>query len=671
MALLNKKHHIEKVYSAIAQTNGAMTDSVDAPVLCSWQRSMNQHGIDPADAAQVRILTEREFKEQAEAAEDFLRIARPGVRDLFHQVSAHGYCALLCDHNVTTLDWLGDDQQVREWKKAGLYLGSIWAEEEEGTCAVGTCLVEKRPITIHKGEHYRVINAELTCSAAPILNPFGEMLGLVDISALHSPASKDSQYFALQLVKQTARLIEAAYFYHQFEDQWVLCICNNREMAVVNRTCLLALGGDGIVLAADQTARQQFGGGIYKTMIGRDIEDIFDIKFDQLIDLAGKSEMVWPIRTITNGAYYFATLRSPQAIALKSIQIRPSQKTKVTPPKELSAAEPLSLDLLAGADHRLKEIVTRIKRVLDKNIPILLNGETGTGKEVFARAIHNASSRANKPFVAINCASIPESLIESELFGYKPGAFTGALNKGMQGKIVQSNGGTLFLDEIGDMPTSLQPRLLRVLAEKEITPLGSTSPVPVHLNVICATHRNIQDMVIEGSFREDLFYRLKGISFVLPPLRQRTDLAQLIQMALAIEAKTEIGAISIDKEALNLLTRYDWPGNIRQLRNVLRYALAMSDGDRITSTNLPEEVANQERPALLSHIETSAPKKMQPVPQREQSWSPMEQAERTIILESLKKHQWQVVKAAKEIGIGRSTLYRKIEKYDIVPPNKR
>ncbi|ABA88156.1 sigma-54-dependent transcriptional regulator, AcoR family [Syntrophotalea carbinolica DSM 2380] len=671
MALLNQKQHIEKVYSAVAHTNGAVTASVDAPVLCSWQRSMNQHGIDPADAARVRILTEREFKEQAEAVDDFLRIARPAVRELFRQVSPHGYCALLCDHNVTTLDWLGDDQQAREWKKAGLYLCSIWAEEEEGTCAVGTCLVEKRAITIHKGEHFRVVNADLTCSAAPILDPFGEMLGLIDISALRSPDSKESQYFALQLVKQTAQLIEAAYFYHQFEDQWLLCICNNREMAAVNKTCLLALDGNGTVLAADQTARQQFGGGIYKTMIGRDIGDIFDIKFDQFIDVAGKSNMTWPIRTITNGDYYFATLRSPQAIGIKSIQNRPAPKAKATPLKELSVAEPLSLDLLAGADRRLREIVTRAKRVLDKNIPILLNGETGTGKEVFARAIHNASSRANKPFVAINCASIPESLIESELFGYTAGAFTGALNKGMQGKIVQSNGGTLFLDEIGDMPTSLQPRLLRVLAEKEITPLGGASPIPVRLNVICATHRNIRDMVAEGSFREDLFYRLKGISFVLPPLRQRTDLAQLIRLALAIEANTEIGAIAIDEEALNLLTRYDWPGNIRQLRNVLRYALAMSDGDGIISTSLPEEVTDPELTALLPPMETSAPEKMQSAAQEEHSWSPMEQAEIALILDALKKHQWQVIKAAKEIGIGRSTMYRKMEKYDIVPPNKR
>ncbi|MGE4542568.1 MAG: sigma-54-dependent Fis family transcriptional regulator [Pedobacter sp.] len=671
MALLKKKHHIEKVYSAIAQTGGTVTDSVDAPILCSWQRSLHQYGIDPADAARVKILTDREFKEHAEAVDDFIRIARPGVRDLFSQVSALGYCALLCDRNVTTLDWLGDDRQVREWKKAGLYLGSIWAEEEEGTCAVGTCLVEKRAITIHKGEHFRVTNASLTCSAAPILDPFGEMLGLVDISALRSPDSKDSQYLALQLVTQTARLIEAAYFFNQFEDQWVLCICNNREMAEVTRNCLFALSGDGTVLAADQTARKQFGGSIYNALIGRNIGDIFDIKFDQLLYYAGKSDMVWPIRTVTNGAHYFATLRSPQAISIKPIQDHQLKPAKTIPFKKLTVDEPLSLDHLAGADRRLRDMVTRIERVVDKNIPVLLNGETGTGKEVFARAIHNASRRANKPFVAINCASIPESLIESELFGYKAGAFTGALSKGMQGKIVQSNGGTLFLDEIGDMPISLQPRLLRVLAEKEITPLGGGNPLPVDLNVVCATHRNIHDMVAEGSFREDLFYRLKGISFVLPPLRQRTDLVQLIHTALAIEAGTEVGAIFIEQAAMALLTRYDWPGNIRQLRNVLRYALAMSNGECITLSCLPEEVASPELTALQRQIETSAPAKAQSVASEGHSWSTMEQAEKKVILDALKQHQWQILKAAKEIGIGRSTMYRKMEKYEIVPPNKR
>lgn len=667
----NQKLHIEKVYSAVAQSNGALTDSVDASVLCSWQRSMNQHGIDPAAAAQVRILTEREFRERAEIVDEFLRIARPGVRDLFSQVAPLGYCALLCDRNVTTLDWLGDDKQAREWKKAGLYLGSIWAEDEEGTCAVGTCLVEKRPITIHKGEHFRVVNAGLTCSAAPIFDPFGGMLGLVDISALRSPDSKDSQYLALQLVKQAARLIESAYFFNQFEDQWVLSVCNNREMAEVTKNCLFSLNGDGTILAADQTARKQFDDGLCHPLIGRDIGDVFDIQFDKLLELAGKSDMVWPVRTVTNGARYFVSLRSPQAINVKSVKEHEVKTGKAELLEVPAVGEPLSLAYLAGDDQRLREIVSRIERVLDKNIPVLLNGETGTGKEVFARAIHQASNRADKPFVAINCASIPESLIESELFGYEPGAFTGARSKGMKGKIEQANGGTLFLDEIGDMPASLQPRLLRVLSEKEITPLGGSGSLPLDLQVICATHRSIREMLDEGTFREDLYYRLNGISVVLPPLRQRTDLLRLIKTVLAIEAGTQIGAISIEKTALTILARYDWPGNIRQLRNVLRYTLAMSNGETITPADLPEEVADEKINVLQPPIKLPEYTMREPESSSKSSLSAMEQLEKTAILDSLSRNQWQVARAAKEIGFGRTTLYRKMDKYKIVPPNKR
>jgi transcriptional regulator of acetoin/glycerol metabolism len=671
MAFLKHKQHIEKVYSAIARTGTAVAHSVDSPVLYSWQRSVNQHGIDPGAKARVRILTDREFKEHSEAVDEFLRIARPGVSDLFSQVSPLGYCALLCDRNVTTLDWLGDSRQIREWRKAGLYLGSVWAEEEEGTCAVGTCLIEKRPITIHKGEHFRVINAELTCSAAPIFDPFGEMLGLIDISALRSPDYKDSQYLALQLVKQTARLIESAYFLNHFKDQWVLCICNNREMAEVTNNCLFALNGDGTILAADQTARKQFGGGIHNTLVGRNIGDIFDIQFDQLLGHRGKSEKVLPIRTVTTGAPFFATLRSPPATNIKPVKDHQPKAAKTLSSKDPTVGESLSLDYLAGADQRLRETVTRIERVLDKNIPILLNGETGTGKEVFARAIHNTSNRADKPFVAINCASIPESLIESELFGYEPGAFTGARNKGMKGKIEQANGGTLFLDEIGDMPLCLQPRLLRVLSEKEITPLGGNSYLPLDLQVICATHRNINDMIAEGRFREDLYYRLNGISLVLPPLRQRSDLGQLISRVMALETGTEIGTISIESEALAGLIRYDWPGNIRQLRNVLRYAFAMSNGNSISLTHLPEEVVDSKVSVMQPQIEKSDSAKMESGALEKNSLSTIERLERTALLESLQKNQWKIAKAAKEIGIGRTTLYRKMNKYRIVPPNKR
>lgn len=310
---------------------------------------------------------------------------------------------------------------------------------------------------------------------------------------------------------------------------------------------------------------------------------------------------------------------------------------------------------------------------MNKNIPVLLKGETGTGKEMFARALHNASRRAGKPFVAVNCAAIPESLIESELFGYKEGAFTGARSKGMRGKIQQADGGTLFLDEIGDMPELLQPRLLRVLAEKEVTPLGGDTSIPVDLHVICATHCDLTTMVTEGTFREDLYYRLNGIAFELPPLRERSDLANLVHTVLAIEAAEEKMRADIDEEAMAVLTRFNWPGNVRQLRNALRYALAVCDSNLIRKGDLPPEIS----PSATSLPRENTPSEL-PSPSTRflhtnnaAKLNTVEESERNLIRLALQKHQWQVTNAARELGISRATMYRKMEKYQIVPPNKR
>jgi transcriptional regulator of acetoin/glycerol metabolism len=381
---------------------------------------------------------------------------------------------------------------------------------------------------------------------------------------------------------------------------------------------------------------------------------------------------VWPIRTALRGHQYFASLRIPRAITIKPLASPAGNKPCVEPIP--APGEPLSLDYLAGSDPHLGDCVERMKRVMNKNIPVLLKGETGTGKEMFARALHNASRRSGKPFVAVNCAAIPESLIESELFGYKEGAFTGARSKGMRGKILQADGGTLFLDEIGDMPELLQPRLLRVLAEKEVTPLGGDAAIPIDLHVICATHRDLMTMVAEGTFREDLYYRLNGIAFDLPPLRRRSDLANLVRTALAIEAAEENVQADIDEQAMAVLTRFDWPGNVRQLRNALRYALAVCEEGRIGIDDLPDEVMHPQRfasPAVAPDeeqdcfVQPSLPLAADP------SLNTMEQAERTVIIAALEKHKWQVTRAAEEIGISRATLYRKMEKYEVVPPNKR
>jgi transcriptional regulator of acetoin/glycerol metabolism len=280
----------------------------------------------------------------------------------------------------------------------------------------------------------------------------------------------------------------------------------------------------------------------------------------------------------------------------------------------------------------------------------MILGETGTGKEVLAQAIHNDSHRSSKPFVAVDCASIPESLIETELFGYEEGAFTGARRKGSHGKILMANGGTLFLDEIGDMPLHLQTRLLRVLEEQEVTPLGADTAIPLDLRVVCASNRDLQRMLVTGEFRDDLYYRLNGILLELPPLQARTDKETLIR-GLLVEEGGRDGAI--DTEAFERLTDYTWPGNIRELRNVIRSAFAICDGNRIRIADLPT--------ALLE----DAPSPRSAEPAITPPETTLEGAERDTLLSAIRANRGNLCHTARQLGISRNSLYRKLKHHGI------
>jgi sigma-54 dependent transcriptional regulator, acetoin dehydrogenase operon transcriptional activator AcoR len=278
----------------------------------------------------------------------------------------------------------------------------------------------------------------------------------------------------------------------------------------------------------------------------------------------------------------------------------------------------------------------------------MLNGETGSGKERLARGLHEDGPRAGKPFVALNCAAIPESLIESELFGYRQGAFTGARTRGMTGKVILANGGTLFLDEIGDMPLDLQSRLLRVLSEKEVTPLGSETPLRIDVRFICASHRDLLEMVRSGRFREDLYYRLSGVVIRLPPLRDRSDLSDVIREVLHEEVRETGIPCELGKDAMQRLKLHSWPGNFREMHNVLRHALILAGGGIITPDHLPEEFA------------------IVPIDKR------AEKENKRLQLKSLlEEHGWRIQSAASALGIARSTLYRQMDRLHIAPPNRR
>jgi transcriptional regulator with PAS, ATPase and Fis domain len=319
----------------------------------------------------------------------------------------------------------------------------------------------------------------------------------------------------------------------------------------------------------------------------------------------------------------------------------------------LAATRRLSgLRYLNTGDPQIAAVIEKVTKVLGRDIPILVMGETGTGKELLAQAIHNDSPRSKGPFIAVNCASIPETLIESELFGYEDGAFTGARKKGSIGKILQANGGTLFLDEIGDMPLSLQARLLRVLQERMVTPLGSAKSIPVNVELICATNRNLREQIAKGEFREDLYYRLNGLVVKLPPIRERTDLETVINKVLALESISV--TYSVAPDIMQLFKQHNWPGNFRQLTNLLRTAIVMADDcHEIRREHLPDD--------FLEDVESLQSRASEESTSRfVANGSNLEEMEISVIQKSLESHSGNVSATARALGVSRNTIYRKI-----------
>ncbi|MCA1326914.1 sigma-54-dependent Fis family transcriptional regulator [Herbaspirillum sp. alder98] len=327
------------------------------------------------------------------------------------------------------------------------------------------------------------------------------------------------------------------------------------------------------------------------------------------------------------------------------------------------------IDQLSGDDPIMFDLIERGKRLIDRGIPVLILGETGTGKEYLSRALHAYSARRAAAWVAVNCASIPESLAESELFGYCKGAFSGALPGGMKGKVQQADGGTLFLDEIGDMPFSLQTRLLRVLSEREVIPLGAMRPVPVDLQLICATHQDLKALVADGRFREDLYYRIAGGVLRLPSLRERTDRRRLVMQMIADELQLddaeEAAQAPIAPVALQRMLAYAWPGNLRQMHAVVRYSCAVMNGARIELHDLPEELMQSMAGETAASALAAPARPLQPQAVVVRVPGDALRDERNRVINALVGSRWNISAASRQLGMCRASLYRKLRQLDI------
>lgn len=601
----------------------------DGVIAQSWYRSVVQHRLDPATATRLDILCAEDIRRHQQQHQEYLDIASQGVSGLARRVVPAGFAVLLSDEHGITLDARLPSEHS-PYSRSGLVVGARWDESIAGTNGIGTTLAAAEPLIIHRQEHFLDANARLSCSVAPIFDAQGLLRGCLNATCLNNDGPKESQYLTLQLVILYARLIENAHFRQSYRDRLTLSLKPIDEIADLANEQLLALDDSGRVIGANRAAFVAHDQAAGRRLPGSLIDQLLPMGVDELLRL-------------TNGGARGLRLRALHDEALLDLSLRiPSDKHRVAPaPTKVQQPRHPGLDQLAGADPALQQAVRRLRKVIDKDIAILVTGETGTGKEAFARAIHQASARRSGPFVALNCAAIPESLIESELFGYRGGSFTGAEKKGMKGKLELANGGTLFLDEIGDMPTHLQTRLLRVLAEREISPIGAPAPVALDIQVVCATHQDLDAMLRDKGFREDLFYRLNGMNLRLPPLRERSDRGQLLDQLVAAQG------MRITDEARQRLLESPWPGNIRQLLNALRYAVALAEDGCIEVDCLPEELLRGTAAVSVDSPRGSG------------------------LLEVLRRHRWNISAAASELGVARSTLYRQMKKQGLVQPNDR
>lgn len=653
-------------------TEEAGESSADKYIQSSWERCRDKYKISPHSSVELVSLTESEVKQRREPMEKLLSDSEE-VFDKLRTVSKQsGYSVLITNAEGVVIKSYADSNISHDLEKKGLRQGSLWSEKIVGTNGLGTCLTECSPVTVFAEDHYGFNLHNFSCSAAPLIAPDGTPFGALDIST-YASGNRLYQALALNLVCETADEIEAIVFKNAYAHQRVISLSFSPVRPLTS--ALIAVNDQDTIIAATTPLLLTLGCRDRYELVGRKFQEMFDHNLEQLSSSVA-AEMY--VQLSDKPLRLFATLlknATPDQSTITSKHATPKGSVAKRPDSESANTDTPLFDA-AGQEPLLLKQAGRCQRIVNKGISILLQGETGTGKEVWARALHESSDRAEKPFVTLNCAAIPESLIESELFGYGAGTFTGGLKAGKVGKIQASNGGTLFLDEIGDMPIELQASLLRVLAESEIIPLGEVTPVKVSLNVICATHRDLKELVSNGDFREDLFYRISGFQVALPSLRERQDKPVIIEKVLSALCLDEDDAenVQVDAEALSVLCQYQWPGNIRQLKNVLQYAMCMREGDSITVDDLPDEVFVP--PAVNSHqtdqLYFSPPSRMVSMAGVSQGTSQQEGAAQKEVMSEkeelelvLEQNRWVVTRAAKALGISRSTLHRKIKKYNL------
>jgi sigma-54 dependent transcriptional regulator, acetoin dehydrogenase operon transcriptional activator AcoR len=582
-----------------------------SPIARSWQRC-KELGLVRATRACMDLISESELKRRKDDHQTLLQLAANEFSILQRAITGADGIILLADPSGTILDGCGNSGFVERAQSVSLRSGATWSEMYEGTNAIGTALVERRLVQIVGDQHFLDNNRFLICTAIPVMSPAGKIGGVLDISGdVRYPPAHSSM-----LVQLASARIEHAWVSRHCAHDLLAAFHPHPNWLGTPHEGLLAFRDD-ILVGANPAALR---------LLGLDPLAIDRIRWSEVFRNQPTFGEVELYPRNQSGLFY-GRIQRPQAV----------------PVAIPAGVESLSSEILirdGGVwDAETIQMLSKARRAFEASVPILLQGETGTGKEVLVRAIHRHSSRASAPLVPVNCAAIPEGLQEAELFGYEDGAFTGARRKGSPGYVRRADGGTLFLDEIGDMPLALQAQLLRVLQDGEVTPLGASRSVRVDFRLIAATHCDLQAAVAEGKFRADLYYRLRHMVLFLPPLRKRRNLAGILDAILS-SLDADSRGIRLTPAARQRLLDYSWPGNLRELSNLLRTLVALAeDSSWIDVDSLPQDI--------LAFTQTQQPAKLSDLTDE-------------LLRKTIDSHSGNMSAAARQLGLHRSTLYRRL-----------
>jgi transcriptional regulator of acetoin/glycerol metabolism len=625
----------------------------------SWHRSF-QSGLMPTGRLlDVALCTGSELQQLTTRHHDLLAHSRPVMEFLFEQVRHQPAMVVLASPCGTLMHTLGDAHFLSRADRVALNVGASWTEAHRGTNAIGTALADVHAIQVNGSEHYLERNGFLTCSAAPIVSATGELLGALDVSSEH----REGPGPVLGLVRTAAALIENRLLGATYRHHWRLHLHTLPEGLNSVGEGIVVLSDDGWVVGANQAAQKLLHQDL-RQLRGRQLHDLLHTRLEDLLAQQSNRDHTGDrpaaVRLVRDGRALYAQLQARPALwqaHAGANGARSPAPARGPAPVTPTAPGTDALARLDTGDARWRSAADKARKVLNKPISLLVLGESGVGKELFAKAAHRSGPRAHQAFVAINCAAMPEGLIESELFGHAPGAFTGARRQGNLGLLREAHQGTLFLDEIGDMPLALQTRLLRVLQERQVAPLGGGQPVAVDFALICATHQPLKALVAQGRFREDLYYRINGLVLELPALRERTDFAALTQRLLLDLAE---GAVppTVDPALLEAFTRHPWPGNTRQYLNALRTACALLEpGETVLGWQHLSDDLRAELQTLPPPPHTPAHGAPGPMVQPQS----LKDVSRTVVLQAVESCRGNVAQAARQLGISRQTVYRKLQ----------